>query len=283
MQFVETDLPNGGSGITFVPHDPLSSVPPCNVPPIAGVNCVRPAFLETNHSTAEVDLLRYWDDDNAGCMLGDAGCPQGTASSNHRPFIVKDAAFPLNTNFGGTDSRGIAIDPTPRLACEARPGTDKTVCADLPARVFIANRTPPSLVLGEVGGVAPSGLAYDPDLLTLSANISLPVTEQFTREDLRCERFTGPARPVHDQDRIGRRRIAHRVVMQLQLRQAFAVVKFEIVNRIVARNRRRKVRRGADKSEQKGPNDFGHRKIMSIFLPLSPAPAEQSNPRMSSA
>jgi len=174
MQFVETDLPNGGSGITFVPHDPLSSVPPCNVPPIAGVNCVRPAFLETNHSTAEVDLLRYWDDDNAGCMLGDAGCPQGTASSNHRPFIVKDAAFPLNTNFGGTDSRGIAIDPTPRLACEARPGTDKTVCADLPARVFIANRTPPSLVLGEVGGVAPSGLAYDPDLLTLSANISLP-------------------------------------------------------------------------------------------------------------
>ncbi len=174
MQFVETDLPNGGSGITFVPHDPDSSVPPCAAPPIAGVKCVRPAFLETNHSTAEVDLLRYWDDDGAGCMLGDAGCPPGTASSNHRPFIVREPPFPLNTNFGGTDSRGIAIDPTPRLACKARPGTNKTVCADLPARVFIANRTPPSLVIGEVGGVAPSGQAYDPDLLTLTGNIPLP-------------------------------------------------------------------------------------------------------------
>jgi hypothetical protein len=174
MQFVETDLPNEGSGITFVPHDPDSSVPPCAVPPINGVNCVRPAFLETNHSTAEVDLLRYWDDDSAGCALGEPGCTPGPASSNHRPFIVKEATFPIGTNFGGTDSRGIAIDPTPRLACKGRPGTNKTVCADLPARVFIANRTPPSLILGEVGGVAPSGLSYEPDLLTLTGNIPLP-------------------------------------------------------------------------------------------------------------
>ncbi len=174
MQFVETDLPNGGSGITFVPHDPDSSVPPCQVPPVSGVPCVRPAFLETNHSSAEVDLLRYYDDDGAGCTLDQPGCTPAMASSNHRPFIVKEAAFPLNTNFGGTDSRGIAIDPTPRLACKARMGTDKTVCGDLPARVFIANRTPPSLVIGEVGGVASSGAAYDPDLLTLSGNITLP-------------------------------------------------------------------------------------------------------------
>jgi hypothetical protein len=168
MQFVETDLPNAGGGITFVPHDPASSVPPCTVPPAAGVRCVRPAFLETNHSTAEVDLLRYWDDDGAG---------PGDESTTYRPFLVRDRQYPLNTNFGGTDSRGIAIDPTPRLACKqtAQTAADTTTCADLPARVFIANRTPPSLVIGEIGGTSPDGDGtYDPDLLTLSGNLTLP-------------------------------------------------------------------------------------------------------------
>jgi hypothetical protein len=180
MQFVETDLPNAGSAITFIPHDPESSVPACQVPPVAGMLCVRPAFLETNHSTAEVDLLRYWDDDGAG-PSPDAGVDGGAAmaSSNHRPFIVREPPFAINTNVGGSDSRGIAIDPTPRLACKAGfPAMDKadrTACADLPARVFIANRTPPSLIVGEVGGPSPNGDGtYDPDLLTLSANLTLP-------------------------------------------------------------------------------------------------------------
>jgi hypothetical protein len=171
MQFVETDLPNAGSAITFVPHDPESSVPPCMVPPVPGVVCVRPAFFETNHSVAEVDLLRYWDDDGTGAF---------GESSNHRPFIVREPPFSINTNLGGSDSRGIAIDPTPRLACKALvPPTDKagrTRCADLPARVFIANRTPPSLIIGEVGGPSPNGNGtYDPDLLTLTGSLSLPV------------------------------------------------------------------------------------------------------------
>jgi hypothetical protein len=180
MQFVETDLPNAGSGIAFVPHDPESSVPACTVPPTAGVPCVRPAFLETNHSSAEIDLLRYFDDDGAG-PNPDGGVEGGAAmaSSNHRPFTVKERTFPIDTNLGGSDSRGIAIDPTPRLACEALvPPTDKADrmrCADLPARVFIANRTPPSLIIGEVGGPSPNGSGtYDPDLLTLTGNLTLP-------------------------------------------------------------------------------------------------------------
>jgi hypothetical protein len=168
MQFVETDLPNGGDGLAFIPHDPDSSVPPCKVPPIAGQVCVRPAFLETNHGTAEVDLLRYWNDMGSG---------PGDESSNYRPFIVREAPTPISTNFGGTDSRGIAIDPTQRLACKNMVSTpaERTKCADLPARVFIANRTPPSLILGEVGGVAPMGKNYDPDLLTLSGTPPIPL------------------------------------------------------------------------------------------------------------
>jgi hypothetical protein len=152
MQFVETDVVNGGSGITFVPHDVNSSVPPCQTPPLPGVSCVGPAFLETSHTTAEIDLLRYYSDDG---------------SSLHRPFIAKEAAITFDTNLGGTDSRGIAIDPTPRYACG-----DTPTCGDLPARVFFANRTPPSLVIGEIGG--PSTNGYNPDQLTLSGNLPLP-------------------------------------------------------------------------------------------------------------
>jgi hypothetical protein len=164
MQFVETDVANGGSGIAFVPHSQDSSVPPCQVPvPLSGVSCVRPAFLETSHATAELDLLRFYDDDGSGLL---------------RPFLAKEATFPFATNVGGSDSRGIAIDPTPRLACKAkaRPGADKTICGDLPARVFFANRTPPSLVIGEIGGTSATGDgSYNPDLLTLSGNVPLPV------------------------------------------------------------------------------------------------------------
>jgi hypothetical protein len=127
---------------------------------VPGMRCVRPAFLQTSHDTAEVDLLRYYTDDG---------------SSQTRPFLVKEAAFTIPTNFGGTDSRGIAIDPTPRLACMGMAGADPTVCANLPARVFIANRTPSSIIIGEIGGTSSNGDgSYNPDMLTFSGNVPLP-------------------------------------------------------------------------------------------------------------
>ena len=41
---------------------------------------------------------------------------------------------------------------------------DIATCQRLPARVFIANRTPASIIVGEIGGVRPDG-SYDPDRL----------------------------------------------------------------------------------------------------------------------
>jgi hypothetical protein len=126
---------------------------------------VRPAFLLTTRSAAELDLLRYYDD---------------FGSSLHRPFLVKEAAYALTANAGGTDSRGIVIDPTPRYACEARcfksscSPADLTACAQLPARVFFASRAPPSLVLGEIGQPSASGDGtYDPDRLVIRGNVPL--------------------------------------------------------------------------------------------------------------
>ncbi len=161
MQFVLSGVANGGSGITAVPHDKDASVRPCELFDYEA-GCVRPAFLETSHATAELDLLRYYDDDG---------------SSLHRPYLNKERPYTFTTNFGGTDSRGIAIDPTPRLTCKAKATAkpdDIQACAELPARVFFANRTPPSLVIGEIGGTTTTGDTYDPDLLTLDTNIPLP-------------------------------------------------------------------------------------------------------------
>ncbi|MCL2450545.1 MAG: hypothetical protein FWD17_16480, partial [Polyangiaceae bacterium] len=105
MQFVLEGVPSGGDGITAVPHDDSldSPAPGCeffpNPPP---PTCVRPSFLETNNTTAEIDLLRYYND------LG---------SSISRPFLDREAVYPLTALEGGTDSRGIVVDPTPRLQC----------------------------------------------------------------------------------------------------------------------------------------------------------------------
>jgi hypothetical protein len=168
IQFVLDGLPVGGDGVASVPHDPDAPVPPCG--PNLGVpssgqtpsSCVRPAFLETNHSTSEIDLLRYYSDDG---------------SSLHRPFIQREAVFPLTSNAVGTDSRGIAIDPTPRIACKMVAPADpsaRSACAQLPARVFFASRTPPALGIAEIGGTPVNGGMYNPDQLLLTGNQPLP-------------------------------------------------------------------------------------------------------------
>jgi hypothetical protein len=161
MQFVVSNIVFGGTGITFIPHDPQASVPPCETNGFVSP-CVRPAFLETSNTSAEIDLLRYYSDDG---------------SSLNRPFLTKEAAITFTTNLGGTDSRGIVIDPTPRAMCKATAITpaDFRTCAEKPARVFFANRTPPSLVYGQIGAPSTSGDGtYDPDFLSLDGNLPLP-------------------------------------------------------------------------------------------------------------
>lgn len=169
LQFVLEGLPVGGIGVTSVPHaacPPGNTVPDC--PP-----GVRPSFVVTSRAVAQVSLLRYYDD------VGNGG-----PSSQLRPFLLQEQIVPLTAAAGGTESRGVVIDPTPRIRCVAnvppKGGTrtqadvdeDTATCQRLPARIFIANRTPPSLVVGEVGNVRTDG-TYDPDFIQLFGNIPL--------------------------------------------------------------------------------------------------------------
>jgi hypothetical protein len=157
MQFVLDGVPGGGNGIVAVPHDP-AAVRRCEDPGGAAP-CIRQAFLQTSRAAAEIDLLRYYDDDG---------------SSVHRPFLQKEIAYGLSANSGGADSRGIVVDDTPRRACHKKAMTqaEHVACGQRPARVFIANRTPASLVVGEIGEVATDG-SYDPDRLVVTGNVPL--------------------------------------------------------------------------------------------------------------
>lgn len=184
LQFIVGNMPTGGIGLASIPHDPAAT---------PGVG-VRPAFLQTSSAVPEVDLLRYYSDESyqpyleAGAdvvftpvPIDDGGVK--VSSSNLRPFLQKEGAFTVGVNSSGTNSRGIAIDPTPRIACEQTLlQSDPTItqsdpryiaCAQLPARVFIANRSPATLILGQIGGFPIGNTTYDPDLLSIYGNVPL--------------------------------------------------------------------------------------------------------------
>lgn len=108
----------------------------------SGVKTVRyqPGFLVTYRAAAGLDILRFNDD---------------VCSSPPRPFISRVGGIGINANADGSDSRGIALDPGERLACEALcgdSGTDACLeeCAAIPVGLYIANRSPASLLVGHV-------------------------------------------------------------------------------------------------------------------------------------
>jgi hypothetical protein len=165
-------MPIGGIGVAAVPHDRDAF--------FGGTTFPRAAFFQTSRAVPEVSLLRQYPDEFGGTT-------PPTGSSLHRPFLDREAGFPVAIGAGGTDSRGVVIDPSPRIACKAkvRPADatknrtqndvdlDLQACGQKPARVFIANRSPASLLVGEVGGGADASAAYDPDRLVIHTSIPL--------------------------------------------------------------------------------------------------------------
>jgi hypothetical protein len=168
LQFVLDGVPYGGIGVTAVPHDRDAFLP--------GQPFPRAAFLQTSRVIAEIDLLRQYPDEFGG-----------EVSSQRRPFLAREAAFPITIGLSGADSRGLAIDPSPRILCKSKvvaadPTKGRTqtdvdrdllACARKPARVFIANRSPASLLIGEIGGSASAGDDYDPDRLVIHTTVPL--------------------------------------------------------------------------------------------------------------
>ncbi len=170
LEFILDGVAAGGNGIVAIPHAE-AAFDPSLVP--------HPAFLETSRASTDISLLRYYDDEGYNYT-------QPSGQSGPRPFLVREGAFTLSANAGGTDSRGMVIDPTPRTVCAQavapagpnRPQTQVAAelqnCARLPARVYFANRSPASIIVGEIGEPSVRGdKTYDADRLQVSGNIPL--------------------------------------------------------------------------------------------------------------
>lgn len=167
LQFVADSLPAGGIAIAAVPHDP-DAFRECvtGTPADCARVLPRPAFMQVSRAVAQLSVLRYYDD------IGQSG-----ASTLYRPFISNEQNIPIKANAGSTDSRGIAFDPSARIRCKASiaPGDvdGKIACAQLPARFFISSRSPPSLIVGDVGQLRSDGV-YDPDAVAFRKNVPMP-------------------------------------------------------------------------------------------------------------
>jgi hypothetical protein len=151
FEFPLAGLPARPIGIAAVP-----------VPAAAGPGYL-PGFLVSFRDAAEVHLVRFFSDVNAHPA---------------RPFIERAGSSGIRTNSVGFDSRGLAIDGSERKACEVgcqEPDPDAQqecleTCAGIALRVFVANRTPSSLVVGRT----PPAAAIGNDLPRFIDTIDMP-------------------------------------------------------------------------------------------------------------
>lgn len=149
---------------TGLPQDPVGIAPlpvPAVVP--AGRLGYRPGFFVAFREAGTIDLLRYFDD---------------IAASPSDPFLARMRTTSVGENTLGTDSRGIGIDASARRsredACREEAGLSEeclldpeclagapdtyricvTVAAAVPLGVYVANRAPASLLVGQTSGAS---------------------------------------------------------------------------------------------------------------------------------
>lgn len=97
-------------------------------------------FLMTFRNSAQVRLFRYASD----------GSGVSAPANEPRPYLVDGGSVGIDANSSGSDSRGIAIDASARQAAEQRCADDecKAAAALVPLDVYVANRSPSSLLIG---------------------------------------------------------------------------------------------------------------------------------------
>jgi len=152
LQFVLAGIPTGANGIAALP-----------VPGVIGQldydPNYQPGFLVTYRYAPQVDTFRFYNDSYA---------------SPARPFVSRTGSAGITVNSSGYDSRGIAIDTTqtsPRVVCESDcEDTTKHptranrrdcmfTCASASLGVYVANRSPSTILVGEIGTGNPTAAA----------------------------------------------------------------------------------------------------------------------------
>ncbi|MEJ7732267.1 MAG: hypothetical protein WKG00_24055 [Polyangiaceae bacterium] len=133
LEFPLAGLPPGPTEVARLPTPGIARA-------LAGSFDYGASFLITFREAPEVDLVRFNSD---------------SGSSPSRPFLTQASRASISVNSDGGDSRGAAVDGSARAACEATCSAGQSSCLvacaeDFPLRAFIANRAPPSLLIGEI-------------------------------------------------------------------------------------------------------------------------------------
>ncbi|HMJ11999.1 MAG TPA: hypothetical protein VK524_11330 [Polyangiaceae bacterium] len=150
LEFVQEGLPSRPIGIVAVPR-----------PRAADANYEQ-AFLVTYRNASQVDQLRLTNE-------------FGTVSPP-RSFLYPSGAARIAVNSLGYDSRGIALDTSERVACEAGCGENVTClqgCATKQLGVYIANRTPETLLIGKTNTVQNQAASSDLPVFSDSMDLSV--------------------------------------------------------------------------------------------------------------
>jgi len=138
LQFVLGGLAAATTGIASLPV-PVGAT----VTPGANQPDYHQGFVVTYREAPEADVFRFFDDDAAAPI---------------RPFLTRTTAVTLASTPSGRDSRGVAVDHSPssdRAKCVTgcAPTNDPKcldACTRVPLAAYIANRSPASLLIGEV-------------------------------------------------------------------------------------------------------------------------------------
>ena len=160
LQFVLTNLKNSAGGLVTLP---------------AAVATPGQDLLVSSRNGGIVNKVRYVPDDS---------------SAIPRPYLAFARNYQVAGNGSGYDSRGMVVDSSAREACVRSGGGE--ACAAVAMPVFIANRSPASVLYGQLAPVR--GGAGDE--LTLTGSLPLPL---------------GPSRlylsPIIDEQGLLRRRL----------------------------------------------------------------------------
>jgi DNA-binding beta-propeller fold protein YncE len=142
LSYFLSGLPNGPTELATIPEPALVAGARAEAAAAGRSFDYLSGFVLTFRATAELDVLRLFPD---------------SGSVPPRPFVTRAQALGIGLASQGFDSRGLAIVDGARRGCESlcaaqpAPLDCRIACAlDVPLRLVVANRTPPSLLLGEV-------------------------------------------------------------------------------------------------------------------------------------
>jgi hypothetical protein len=126
------------SGLPAFPVGIAALPPPLAASTLAAQTEYAPGFLVTFSNAPEVNLLRYFQN--------------GSEARDRQPYLARANRAGIFVNSTGYDSRGIAVDDSNRRTVELDCALDDLEClraaSATPVDVFVANRTPASLLIG---------------------------------------------------------------------------------------------------------------------------------------